>query len=220
MAAPDIFADRADAGRRLAQELAKRSFVDPVVYALPRGGVPVAAPVAEALRAPLDILLVRKIGVPSQPELAAGAVVDGADPIAVWNDDVTSACGLGPEELDALKREQLALIEKRRALYGASRAPVDPAGRTAIVVDDGLATGATARAAIAALRRRGARAVVLAVPVAPAEAVPQFRALCDEVVCLSQPSWFPGVGAFYSDFGQTTDAQVVAALKAARTHFQ
>ena len=209
-------ANRSEAGKLLAQAVMKLRLSNPVVYALPRGGVPVAAQVAEALHAPLDVLFVRKIGLPREPELALGAVVDGDNPVTVWNDDVVEMAGLPPARLDALRSAQLATIDRRRRLYSGSIAPVDPAGRTAIVVDDGLATGATARAALRTLRSRRAARVVLAIPVAPTQALVAFRHEADDIVCLIQSAWFPGVGAFYDDFGETTDADVIEILDKAR----
>src|SRR5512137_671410 len=148
------FADRTEAGRLLAARLLSRRPVDAVVYALPRGGVPVAAEVARALGAPLDLVLVRKLGAPGNPELALGAVVDGTEPETVLNEDIVAFTGAGEAFIAAARARELREIERRRALYLAGRAPLDPKGRTAIVVDDGLATGATARAALRALRRR------------------------------------------------------------------
>jgi len=210
------FANRTEAEKLLAQAALKLRLSNPVVYALPRGGVPVAAQVADALHAPLDVLFVRKIGLPREPELALGAVVDGENPVTVWNDDVVEMAGLPPARLDALQSAQLATLERRRALYSGSIAHVDPAGRTAIVVDDGLATGATARAALRALRSRRAARVVLAIPVAPTQAIVAFRHEADDIVCLIQSAWFSGVGAFYDDFGETTDADVIEILDKAR----
>lgn len=211
-----IFADRIEAGRLLAEELADRDYSDPVVLALPRGGVPVAAVVAEALNAPLDIVLVRKIGVPSQPELAVGAVVDGANPQVVVNEDVRQLAGVSHEEFEAEKQHQLAEIERRRKLYLAGRARMAITGKTAIVIDDGIATGATVRAALKALRMDKPARLVLAVPVAPPDTVAQLRNLVDELVCLQMPEPFYAIGLHYGDFSQTSDDEVVALLERQR----
>ena len=169
-----LFQDRKAAGRALARELAKREFVAPVVLALPRGGVPVAAEVARLLKAPLDLVLVRKIGVPSQPELAAAAVVDGGEPEIVVNEEVVGLAGIDSDYLDRESKRELAEIERRRQVYLQGRARVPLEGRTLIVVDDGIATGASIRAALKALKRKGPKALILAVPVAPAATVEQL----------------------------------------------
>jgi len=207
-----MFIDRKDAGRRLAAALSGLKADRPIVYGLPRGGVPVAAEVAAVLEAPLDIVLVRKIGAPGQPELAMGAVVDGETPEIFWNEDIVAACGVSESARDAAAAAELRVIETRRRRYGQVPDRPSPKGRTAIVVDDGLATGATAIVALHALRRMGAARVILAVPVGPPETVEHLRAVADEVVCLVEPPWFSGVGAFYEDFGQTEDDEVIALL--------
>lgn len=206
------FRNRADAGRRLAAALAGYKDEQPVVLALPRGGVPVAAEIAAALHAPLDLVLVRKLGVPAQPELAMGAVVDGSAPIIVRNDDVIRLTGVSEEEVQAVCAEELAEIERRRERYLGQRARVDPAGRVVIVVDDGIATGATTRAALRALRLRNPKKLILAVPVAPTETLAAMRDEADEVVCLEDYADFGAIGFFYSDFRQTSDGEVIAAL--------
>jgi putative phosphoribosyl transferase len=210
------YPDRAAAGRALAERLAAHRFVaPPVVLALPRGGVPVALPVARRLRAPLDLLLVRKIGVPWQPELALAAVVEGEPPALVIDEEVQRMVGATRAELDAAMADALAEIRRRRAHYLAGRAPVPLEGRTAIVVDDGIATGTTVRAALQGLRQRRPAALVLAVPVAPADTLARLRTEADEVVCLHQPSPFRAVGLHYVDFHQVGDDEVVAALREA-----
>jgi putative phosphoribosyl transferase len=209
------FADRTEAGRLLAARLLARRPVDAVVYALPRGGVPVAAEVARALGAPLDLVLVRKLGAPGNPELALGAVVDGAEPETVLNEDVAAITGATDAFIAAARTRELREIERRRALYLAGRAPLDPKGRTAIVVDDGLATGATARAALHALRRRGAARLILAVPVAPPPTLAALRPEADEIVSLVEEDIPRGIGAFYADFHQLDDEEVIALLAAA-----
>jgi len=206
------FRNRADAGRKLAAALAAYKDERPVVLALPRGGVPVAAEVASALGAPLDLVLVRKLGVPFQPELAMGAVVDGAAPIVVRNEDVIRLSGVSEEELEAVCAAELAEIERRRERYLGTRARIDVAGRVVIVIDDGVATGATTRAALRALRRRGPKKIILAVPVAPTETLVDMREEADQVVCLEDYADFGAIGFFYSDFRQTSDSEVIAAL--------
>ncbi len=206
------FEDRANAGRRLTVRLASMAIADPVVLALPRGGVPVGYEIAKALGASLDLLLVRKIGLPSQPELAAAAVVDGERSDVVLNEEVMAWAGLSQSTFDALVQKELLEIERRRAAYLSGRAPVSVAGKTAIVVDDGIATGTTVRAALKALARRGARRLILAVPVAPADEVASLRRMIDDVVCLLTPDVFYGIGEFYRDFHQLTDREVVDLL--------
>ena len=216
-----MFRDRKEAGERLAEALERLyadepSLAPPVVLALPRGGVPVGFEIARRLKAPLDLVLVRKIGVPTQPELAAGAVVDGDDPVLVLNDEVVAQAGISDAELDAAKRRELKEIERRRGFYLGGREPVPVEGRTAIVVDDGIATGATMRAAVRALRRRGPQTLVLAVPVAARETIRAFEGEADRVVCLDAPDWFWAVGAHYRDFRQTEDDEVTRLLAEAR----
>ena len=210
-----MFRDREEAGRRLAAALAGRQLEPAVVVALPRGGVPVALPVARALHAPLDVLLVRKVGALGQPELAVGAVAEGSPPVVVIDRETIDWTGDSEPEVRRRAASEMTEIERRRRVYLGDRVRPDVAGRTAVLVDDGLATGTTARAAIAALRKRGARRVVLAVPVAPPDTVASLRASVDELVCLEQPTAFYGVGAHYDDFHQVADSEVVAALAAA-----
>lgn len=211
-----IFIDRVEAGRLLAEKLIEKNYADPVILALPRGGVPVGAEIAEALNAPLDVVLVRKIGVPSQPELAVGAVVDGSNPQVVVNEDVRQLAGVSREQFEQEKERQLGEIERRRKLYlnGRERAAIK--GKTAIVVDDGIATGATVRAALKALRQDEPARLVLAVPVAPPDTVAQLRASVDDLICLQMPEPFYAIGLHYSDFAQISDDEVVAVLKRRR----
>jgi putative phosphoribosyl transferase len=211
-----VFANRPEAGRLLGERLKQLRLQNPIVYALPRGGVPIGAGVAAALGAPLDLVLVRKIGAPMQPELALGAVVDGAGVETVLNDDIVALTGASEAFIKAARARELTEIERRRQLYLAGQPPLDPRGRAAVVVDDGLATGATARAALRALRRRGPSRLVLAVPVAPPEAIASLRREADEVVCLNEAVVFRGVSAFYQDFHQLSDAEVIRLLAAAR----
>lgn len=207
------FRDRADAGRRLAKALASYKNRQAVVLALPRGGVPVAAEVAATLDAPLDLILVRKIGVPSQPELAMGAVVDGVAPIIVRNDEVIELSGTTAEEFDAACARELAEIERRRQLYIGERARAEVAGQVVIVIDDGIATGATTRAALRAIRIRKPKELVLAVPVAPPDTITQLRGEVDALICLETPDPFMAIGYFYRDFRQISDEEVVETLR-------
>ncbi len=206
------FRDRKDAGRRLADAL--RGFKDehPVVLALPRGGVPVAAEVARALGAPLDLLLVRKIGVPFHPELAMGAVVDGAAPLVVRNEDVIRMAQVSEAEFAAIWDRELAEIKRRRARYVGDRSHPDLKGRVVIVIDDGIATGATTRAALRAVRKQEPSRLILAVPVAPTGTLRELRQEADEVMSLENYEPFGAVGAYYADFGQTSDEEVAALL--------
>jgi putative phosphoribosyl transferase len=195
------FANRQAAGRALAGELTKTHLVAPVVLALPRGGVPVAVEIAKTLRAPLDLVLVRKIGVPFQPELAAAAVVDGGQPEIVINEDVISLAGLDRDYIDRQAKRELAEIERRRQAYLGGRPLVPLEGQTLIVVDDGIATGASIRAALRALRRRKPKALVLAVPVAPADTVEALRAEVDPLPRFP-PAQRSGGGEHSCDHGE------------------
>ena len=206
------FDNRKDAGRKLAAALAGYKDQNPVVLALPRGGVPVAAEVAAALGAPLDLILVRKIGVPFQPELAMGAVTDGGAPVIVRNEDVIRMAGVSEEEFKAVCDRELAEIERRRRRYLGDRAAVDVKGRPAIVIDDGIATGATTRAALRAMRMRNPSSLVLAVPVAPTDSLVALRREVDELVCLENYDNFGAIGFYYSDFRQVADEEVIEIL--------
>jgi len=206
------FIDRKDAGRQLAKALARYKSQRPVVLALPRGGVPVAAEVANVLDAPLDLILVRKIGVPFQPELAMGAVVDGAEPVIVRNEEVIRLSGVSETDFNAIRDEQLAEIERRRKLYLGDRPHPEISGRTVIVVDDGIATGATTRAALHAMRMRKPSKLVLAVPVAPTDTLKKLRGEADDIVCLEDYEQFGAIGLFYSDFRQVSDTEVIGIL--------
>jgi len=206
------FANRTDAGRQLAQALARYKNRGVVVLALPRGGVPVAAEVAAVLNAPLDLILVRKIGVPMQPELAMGAVVDGSSPLLVRNEEVIALAGVDETDFKAVCDAELAEIERRRQRYLGGRERIDVAGRIAIVIDDGIATGATTRAALRATRARQPKKLILAVPVAPTESLAAMQEEADEVVCLEDYESFGAIGFYYSDFRQTSDQQVIDTL--------
>jgi putative phosphoribosyl transferase len=210
-----LFRDRRDAGRRLAQALAGLDLPNPVLLALPRGGVPVAVEAAGLLRATLDLVLVRKIGAPGHQELAAGAIVDGSRPDLVRNEDVIRSYRIDESYLAAEAERQLAEIERRRRLYLGERPRVPLEGRDAVVVDDGIATGATVRAALQAVRRALPRSLVLAVPVAPPETLAELRPLCDRIVCLESPSDFNAVGQFYANFAQVEDGEVIELLRSA-----
>lgn len=211
-----LFADRSEAGRRLADRLVKFKDQRPVVLALPRGGVPVGLEIARALDAPLDLVLVRKIGAPFQPELAIGAVVDGGRPETVLNEEIAHELQVPQSYIAEESARQLEEIVRRRELYLAGRERVPLDGRTAIVVDDGIATGATMEAALHATRRADPSRLVLATAVAPSDTIERLRPQADEVVCLATPRWFFAIGAFYADFRQVSDDEVIDLLKRAR----
>jgi putative phosphoribosyl transferase len=202
------FTDRHDAGRRLAGDLRPWAGGDTLVLGLPRGGVPVAEVVAAALNAPLDVCLVRKLGVPTHPELAMGAI--GEDGVRVLNDDVLRMADVSPEQLAAAEERERAVLERRAERY-RSGPPLSVEGRTVVVVDDGVATGATERAACQVVRARGARRVVVAVPVAPPGWTDRFADVADACVCPYTPPGFAAIGQFYTDFEQVPDEDVVAA---------
>lgn len=206
------FSNRTNAGRRLAAALGKYRGRDVVVFALPRGGAPVAAPIAEALNAPLDLALVRKIGVPFQPELAMGAVADGGASVIVRNEDVIALAGVSEAQFDAACAREIAELDRRRQLYLGERPRAEAKGRVAIVVDDGVATGATTRAALRAVRARHPARLVLAAPVAPREALDALSDEADEIVCLETPDDFIAIGFYYADFRQVDDVDVIALL--------
>ena len=202
-----IFRDRTDAGRKLAARLKKYAGrTDVLVLALPRGGVPVAYEVAKELGAPLDVFLVRKLGVPGQEELAMGAIASGG--VRVLNEDVISYLGIPGEVIDIVAADERTELERRERAYRNGRPPPDVNGRVVILIDDGLATGSTMRAAAAALRAQKPARIVVAVPVAAPETCEQFKSEVDEVICAVTPQPFRGVGLWYRDFSQTTDEEV------------
>jgi len=208
-----IFVDRVDAGRRLADQLLRFKDERPVVLALPRGGVPVGFKIASALGAPLDVVLVRKIGAPWQPELALGAIVGNGTVERVIDPALLVQFDVPQTYIEEEVARQTSVIDQRRKLYYRNREPVDVRDCAALVVDDGIATGATMRAALRAIRRRQPRKLVLAVPVAPPETIEALRKEVDEIVCLAMPEEFWAIGAFYSDFQQVDDEEVVHFLE-------
>jgi predicted phosphoribosyltransferase/pimeloyl-ACP methyl ester carboxylesterase len=211
-----MFRDRDDAGRRLAQRLEFLRGKDIVVLGLPRGGVPVAFAVAQALHAPLDVLVVRKLGVPFQPELAFGAI--GEDGVRVLNEEVVREADLGDEEIATVEKAQRAELNRRCELFRRGHDRVALQGRTAVIIDDGVATGATARAACEVAREQGATKVVLATPIGATDIATRFTGYADEVICLERPDFFFAVGQGYQNFAQTSDDEVVRLLD--RAHQQ
>ena len=208
-----LFQDRRSAGLRLVPLLAALSLKDPIVYALLRGGAAVAAPIAEALGAPLVPFLVRKLGVPWQPELAFGALAEGAAQ-PLLNADVMRACGLTEADIAITQAREEQELRRRQSLYLAGLDRPEPRGRAAILVDDGLATGASARAALRELRRQGASPLILAIPVAPADAMADLQGDCDRIVCAETCDIPFGIGGCYGDFHQLEDEEVLALLRA------
>lgn len=206
-----VFRDRCAAGRELAAALVPLGLENPIVLGLPRGGVPVAYEVAHLLSAPLDVLVVRKVGAPDQPELAIGAV--GAAGVVVADEATMALVGVGPDEFAALARHEQTEVERRERLFREGLPPLDLRGRHAILVDDGLATGATMRAAVEVARKLGAAEVVVAVPVGAPEACAKLAERADRVVCLFEPDAFVAVGYWYEDFAQTDDAEVRRLLR-------
>jgi len=207
------FRDRSHAGRKLAKALVGYKAQQPVVLALPRGGVSVAGKVCAALNAPLDLILVRKIGVPFQPELAMGAVVDGSTPIIVRNEEVIRLAHIDESTFKTVCDDELAEIERQRQRYPGTQARLEIGGCTAIVIDDGIATGATTRAALRATRTRNPKKLVLAVPLAPTSVLDELRDQADDIVCLEDYEFFGAIGTYYRDFSQVSDEQVIDILK-------
>jgi len=212
-----LYDGRVDAGRQLARSLEYLSGQDVVVLGLPRGGVPVAFEVAQALQAPLDVLVVRKLGVPFQPELAFGAI--GEDGVRVLNDSVVRDAQLDGDDMDAVEHKQRIELRRRAERFRRARDRIALTGRIAVIVDDGIATGATAKAACQVARAHGASKVVLAVPIGPDDIVERFAGYADEVVCLETPSYFFAVGQGYRNFTQTSDDEVIALLDRSRRNF-
>lgn len=211
-----MFRDRTDAGHQLAEALKDYGGRADLVLALPRGGVPVAFQVAQALEAPLDVLIVRKIGAPFHEELGVGALVSGDPPELVWNDRLLEELGLSPEGLQKQVERETREARRRETLYRGDRPTPALRGKTVILVDDGLATGITAQAALTALRRARPKLLVLAIPVAPPDTVARLRHLADDLVCLDTPAWFSAVGQFYRNFDQTEDEEVIDLLEQAK----
>ena len=214
-----LFKDRRDAGRKLAQELsAYTGRSDVIVLALPRGGVPVAYEVARALSVPLDIFIVRKLGLPGHEELAIGAIASGD--VRVLNDDIVHALKIPQGMIETVTRQELQELERRERAYRGDRPAPEVRGRIVILIDDGLATGASMRAAVAALRLQNPARIVVAVPTAALETCEAFRPEVDEIVCAMTPEPFYGVGRWYEDFSQTTDEEVQALLEEATRQLQ
>jgi predicted phosphoribosyltransferase len=209
-----MFQDRRDAGRKLAARLLQYAHrPEVIVLALPRGGVPVAYEVAQRLGAELDVFLVRKLGVPGHEELAMAAIASGG--VRVLNDQVVVRLGISPQTIDDVAARESAELRRRERLYRGQREPVEVRGRTVILVDDGLATGSTMRAAVSALRRQHPQRIVVAVPVGAAETCAEFQREADEVICAVEPTQFLAVGYWYDRFDQTTDEEVQQLLAAA-----
>ena len=207
-----MFRDRQEAGQLLASELVGLKLREPIVLALPRGGVPVAAVIAKALGAPLDLIIVRKVGAPGNSELAVAAIVDGDPPDVVLNREIVEVYGLDNAELAALVNKERPELDRRRVAYRGNSQPVSIAGKTAILVDDGAATGTTMKVAIRALKHRSPREIVVVLPVAPPDTVAELAREADRIVCLSQPPHFRALGYYYRNFPQLTDDDVVSAL--------
>lgn len=210
----NVFDDRRQAGRALGKALGKLQPARPVVMALPRGGVPVGFEVASTLSCPLDILLVRKLGLPGQPELAMGAIAEGG--VVILNQDVLGLAGVDESELASEIESESRTLERYAARFRDEHPPVDPTDRTVLIVDDGLATGSTALAGVSAMQHRGARQVWVCVPVGPRDTTERVAKVADRVVVLSTPERFIAVGAWYRDFAQTEDEEVRSLLSLSR----
>jgi putative phosphoribosyl transferase len=213
MAPRALFADRRDAGRQLGEALRSRAGPDVVVVGLPRGGVPVAYAIAQALNAPLDVIVVRKLGLPSRPEFGVGAIGEGG--VRIVDADVVRRARMTEDELAVVEQTERAELQRRVQRFRGDRPPLSLDGRTVIVVDDGIATGSTAQAACQVARAQGASTVVLAAPVGPERVQKTMRPAADDVVCLATPAEFSAISQFYDDFTQTSDAEVVELLRLA-----
>ena len=208
-----MFSDRRDAGRRLARLLRDHADDKPVVLALPRGGVPVAAPVAIAFGAPLDVVVVRKLGVPGQPELAMGAVVEAGRPVTIRNEAIIRVAHVSEVEFDEVRAAELAEAQRRRELYVGRGRRLSLKGRAVIVIDDGIATGASMRAAVKAVRKQQPARLVVAVPVAARTSLEALRGEVDDIVCVDVRDDLRAIGVYYDDFEQVSDDEVIAALR-------
>ena len=208
-----MFSDRRDAGRRLARLLRDYADEKPVVLALPRGGVPVAAPVAIAFGAPLDVVVVRKLGVPGQPELAMGAVVEAGRPVTIRNEAIIRVAHVSEAEFDEVRASELAEAQRRRELYVGRGRRLSLKGRAVIVIDDGIATGASMRAAVKAVRKQQPARLVVAVPVAARTSLEALRGEVDDIVCVDVRDDLRAIGVYYDDFEQVSDDEVIAALR-------
>jgi len=208
-----VFSDRRDAGRRLARLLRDYADEKPVVLALPRGGVPVAAPVAIAFGAPLDVVVVRKLGVPGQPELAMGAVVEAGRPVTIRNEAIIRVAHVSEAEFDEVRASELAEAQRRRELYVGRGRRLSLKGRAVIVIDDGIATGASMRAAVKAVRKQQPARLVVAVPVAARTSLEALRGEVDDIVCVDVRDDLRAIGVYYDDFEQVSDDEVIAALR-------
>jgi putative phosphoribosyl transferase len=213
LADPVVYSTREEAGRMLARRLMCYAGADVVVLGIPRGGLPVARQVADALNAPLDVIVVRKLGAPGQPELGIGAVVDGDHPRSIFNQDIVERLGVSDEYIETEIKRQLKEVNRRESAYRGGRKKIPLAGKNVVVIDDGIATGSSVRAALRGVRRQKPNRLILAVPVAPSETIEALRSEADEIVCLETPSDFYAVGQFYRDFHQVSDEEVREILK-------
>lgn len=213
-----IFKDRVDAGEILANKLSKYAAENPLVLGLPRGGVPVAFEVAKALKAPLDVYIVRKLGVPGHEELAMGAIATGD--VRVLNESVIGPLQISKEAIETETKKEKEELKRRERVYRSGRAPLNVANRTVLLIDDGIATGSTIKAAIAALKKQKAGKIIVGVPVAPSSTIEELKEEVDDVLCISTPDVFIAISVWYDEFPQTTDEQVRELLKKAETQKQ
>jgi putative phosphoribosyl transferase len=214
------FENRQEAGHKLAKAVSALKLQEPIVLALPRGGVPVAAEIATALDAPLEVLVVRKVGAPGNPELAAAALVAGDPPVLMLNPEIVEAFALSGTEIEQMASAEQPELERRSRLYLRGRRPIPVSGRTVIMVDDGVATGTTMKAALRSLRQRGAGNTILAVPVAPPSVVEELREEADMIVCLRQPEHFRALSLYYREFDQVSDSEVLNLLAKSESAFR